>query len=124
MRWAYVIPRVVIVGLVWLFFQFGFDPLLLRGLIYSAQKAARAKVEMAGLSSQFFSPKLNSTSVRIADRKHPGTNLIEVETLHAKLETKPLLRKSFIVDEATVGGLKWGTPRSDTGLLDRASVSQ
>ncbi len=117
MRWAYVIPRVLIVGLGWLFFQFGFDPLLLRGLIYSAQKAARAKVEMAGMSSQFFSPKLHSTSVHIADRKHPGTNLIEVETLHAKLETKPLLMKSFIVDEATVRGLKWGTLRSDTGLL-------
>lgn len=117
MRWTYLLPRVILVGLVWAFFRFGFDPILRRGLIDASQRAARAKVEIDGLETTFFAPTLKAAGIRVADRKHPGTNLVEFAELHAKLEGVPLLKKSFVVEEATVRGLKWGTPRADSGLL-------
>lgn len=55
--------------------------------------------------------------MQIADRKHPGTNLVEFADLHAKIEGLPLLKRSYIVEEASVSGLQWGTKRADSGLL-------
>src|SRR5712691_5473890 len=126
MRWSYILPRAILLGLMWAFFHYGFDPLLRRGVVYSGQRAARAKVEIAGLSTTFFAPMLNANNVQVANRKQPGTNLAEFTNLHAKLETQPLLKKSFIVEEASVSGLKWDTKRADSGLLpgDQPDESQ
>ena len=117
MRWTYLLPRAILIGLVWAFFHYGFDPVLRRGMIYSGQRVARAKVEIAGLETTFFAPTIKAANVQIADRKHPGTNLVEFADLHAKIEGLPLLKRSYIVEEASVSGLQWGTKRADSGLL-------
>ncbi len=117
MRWTYLLPRAILIGLVWAFFHYGFDPVLRRGMIYSGQRAARAKVEIAGLGTTFFAPTIKAANVQVADRKHPGTNLVEFTDLYAKLELQPLLKKSYIVEEASVIGLQWGTKRADSGQL-------
>ena len=117
MRWTYLLPRVILVGLVWAFFHYGFDPVMRRGMIYSGQRAARAKVEIAGLDTTFFAPTIKAANVQVADRKHPGTNLVEFTDLHAKIEGLPLLKRNYIVEEANVSGLQWGTKRADSGLL-------
>ena len=117
MRWTYLLPRAILIGLVWAFFHYGFDPVLRRGMIYSGQRAARAKVEIIGLETTFFAPTIKAANVQVADRKHPGTNLVEFTDLHAKIELQPLLKKSYILEEASVSGLQWGTKRADSGLL-------
>jgi uncharacterized protein (TIGR03545 family) len=117
MRWTYLLPRAILVGLVWAFFQYGFDPLLRQGLTLTGERIARAKVEIADVATTFFPPSFRATQVKVADRGHPGTNLVEFGELRGQLELQPLLKRSFIVNEATVRGLKWGTPRSDSGLL-------
>ncbi len=117
MRWTYLLPRAILIGLVWAFFQYGFDPMLRRGMIYSGQRAARAKVELAGLETTFFAPTVKATNVQVADRKHPGTNLVEFTGLQAKVELQPLLKRNYILEEASVSGLQWGTKRADSGLL-------
>ncbi len=117
MRWTYLLPRAILIGLVWAFFQYGFDPLLRRGMIYSVQRAARAKVELAGLETTFFAPTIKATNVQVADRKHPGTNLFEFTGLQAKIELQPLLKRNYILEEASVSGLQWGTKRADSGML-------
>ena len=117
MRWSYILPRVILLGLVWAFFKYGFDPLVHRGMIYSGQRAAQAKVEINGLSTTFFAPSIKANGVQVANRKKPGTNLVEFTDLSGNLETAALLKKSFIVEEATLSGLRWGTKRADSGLL-------
>ncbi len=117
MRWSYLLPRAILIGLVWAFFHYGFDPVLRRGMIYTGQRVAHAKVEIVGLDTTFFAPTIKATNVQVADRKHPGTNLVEFTDLHAKIEMQPLLKRSYIVEEASVSGLQWGTKRADSGLL-------
>jgi hypothetical protein len=117
MRWTYLLPRAILIGLVWAFFHYGFDPVLRRGMIYTGQRVAHAKVEMAGLETTFFAPTIKASNVQVADRKHPGTNLVEFTGLHAKIEGLPLLKRNYIVEEASISGLQWGTKRTDSGLL-------
>lgn len=117
MRWKYIVPRVLLVVLVWVFFAFGFDPLLHRGLIGAGQKAIGAKVDLGRLRTNFFPPSLVAEHVRLANRDKPGTNLVEFDDLRLRLESDALQKKSYIIDEGTIAGLRWGTPREYSGLL-------
>jgi uncharacterized protein (TIGR03545 family) len=117
MRWKYIIPRALLLAAIWAFFTFAFDPLLHRELISFGEEAVSAKVEIAGVATGFFPPRLSIAGARVANHNEPGTNLIEFDALELHLETGPLLRKSYIVDKGSITGLCWGTPREDSGLL-------
>jgi uncharacterized protein (TIGR03545 family) len=117
MRWKYIVPRIVLVALVWAFFAFGFDPLLHRGLITAGQNAIGAKVDLASFETKFFPPSVSMRQALLANRDRPGTNLLEFDSASLRLEGAALLKKSYIIDEGTISGVRWGTPRADSGLL-------
>jgi uncharacterized protein (TIGR03545 family) len=117
-RWSYLITRGLVVATVWAFFAFLFDPLLRTGAITGGQKAAQAKVEIGGLATVLFPPRVHLESVAVANAKKPGTNLVQFESLEGDVDGMALLRGSYVIDKATVTGLTWGTERADSGLLD------
>ena len=124
MRWKYIIPRAVLLAVLWAFFTFALDPLLKRGLIRYGEDAASAKVDVGLVSTAFFPPRLAITEVRVADQKNPGTNLVDFDSLEMKFAGGPLLKKSYIVEEASISGLRWGTAREDSGLLPEAPAQR
>ncbi len=85
MRWKYLVPRIVIVGLVWSFFVWAFDPILRWSLVKTGQKMNGAKVDVLGLKTQFFPPAVELSGVQIADKGKPGRNLVEFETFRLQL---------------------------------------
>src|SRR5262245_38141297 len=111
MRWGYIIPRAVLLAGIWVFFAFAFDPLLKRELISIGEDAAAAKVDVAGVRTTLFPPRLAVERLRIANHKQPGTNLVEFDALTLNVAGGPLLKKLYIVNEGTLSGLRWGTPR-------------
>ncbi|MHC4878502.1 MAG: TIGR03545 family protein [Planctomycetota bacterium] len=123
-RWGYLISRGTIIALVWAFFAFLFDPLLRMGAITAGQQAAQAKVDIEGLDTELFPPRVNLTSVAVANSKEPGTNLVEFAELTGDVDGMALLRGSYVIDKATVTGLTWGTERDDSGLLDDTEVPE
>jgi len=117
-RWSYLVTRGLVVASVWAFFAFLFDPLLRTGAITGGQQAAGAKVEIAGLTTQLFPPRVHLESVAVANAKKPMTNLVEFESLEGDVDGMALLRGSYVIDKATVTGLTWNTDRAESGLLD------
>ena len=117
-RWSYLITRGLVVAVVWAFFTFLFDPLLRTGAITGGQKAAQAKVEIAGLTTTLFPPTVHLESVAVANAKKPMTNLVEFESLEGDVDGMALLRGSYVIDKATVSGLTWSTQRAESGLLE------
>jgi len=121
MRWKYLIPRGILLAMMWLFFTFTLDPLLKRAAIFSGQVTTGTRIDVAQLATGFFPPTIDVNETQVANRHSPGTNLIEWNHFHLSLEGGPLLKKSFIVDEASLTGLKFGTPRDDDGRSDDLS---
>jgi len=118
MRWTYLIPRLIILGIIWAFMAFGFDPLLRYSVVQTAQSITGAKADVPSLQTGFFPPKMFVNSVALASRTKPGTNLVEFDEMRLQMAGDPLLRKSFVVDEAVVTGVRFGTSRSDNGQLE------
>lgn len=123
-RWSYIITRGLVVAFVWAFFAYVFDPLIRFGAVQSAQAIVGAKVDVEEFSTDFFPPRMHIHGVAIANRKAPGTNLVEFESIEGEVDGLALMKKSYILNKATVTGLRWGTERSDSGLLDAAELEQ
>ena len=124
MRWGYIVPRVLLLAGIWAFFAFGFDPSLRMGAVYSAQKAVGAVVEIGAIKTGTSPLSVLASNVRIANHNAPGTNLIEFDSLMLDVSSDGLARRSLIVDEGDLTGLRWGTPRADSGLLPETPAQE
>ena len=119
MRWGYLIPRLIIVALIWAFMTYGLDPLLRRGAVNGLQAATGAKADIGNIETAFFPQAATVKSVALADRNKPGRNLVEFDVMTLKFAGDALLRRSYVVDEATITGIELGTFRDDDGQLER-----
>ena len=72
MRWSYLIPRLMIVALIWAFFAFGFDPALRYGATETLQAVTGAKADVGEVVTEFFPPRVTVDSFALADRSKPG----------------------------------------------------
>ena len=117
-RWSYLITRGLVVGSVWALFAYGFDPLLREAAITTGQLAAGAKVDVSGLTTKFFPPRVVVSNVAIANSEAPETNLVEFVEFRGTVSGMALMRGSYVIDEAVVTGLTWNTPRAESGRLD------
>ena len=118
MRWGYLVPRGVIVFVFWTFFAFAFDPLFRWGLVGALQHVTGAKADVATLQTSFFPSSVSLGNVQLADPDEPMTNLIEFDQLQFQLESDPLMQRKFVIEKGTLTGLHWGTPRTESGLLE------
>ncbi len=117
MRRSYILPRLVLLAFVWAFFFFAFDPLVKWGIIKGLEKGAKAKVEIAALHTTFLHPSLRLTGFAVADSGAEYRNLVEFSELSFSAEGAPLLEKKLVVDNASLSGLRFGTPRKTSGKL-------
>ncbi len=117
MRWSYIVPRLVLLVLVWVFSVFAFDPLLKWAMIKGLEKAAKAKVEISSVKTTFLHPSLVINGLTVADSSEKYANLVQFSRLAFSAEGAPLLEKKLVVDEASLTGLRFGTPRKTSGLL-------
>ena len=118
MRWSYLIPRLIIVGLIWAFFAFGFDPALRYGATQTLQSVTGAKADIRQLTTGFFPPRMSIDGVALASARKPGTNLVQFDRMNLRLAGQPLLRRCYVVDEAVVTGVRFNTSRNDSGQLE------
>lgn len=117
MRWSYLAPRLVLLVLVWAFSVFAFDPLLKWAMIKGLEKAAKAKVEISSVKTTFLHPSLVINGLTVGDSSEEYANLLQFSRLELSAEGAPLLEKKLVVDEASLTGLRFGTPRKTSGFL-------
>ncbi len=112
MRYSYILPRFILLTAIWGFFYFAFDPILKWSLEKSIGKAVKAEVEINILDTSFLPPKLYMAEVKIGDGKDEYKNLLEFAEMKFEIQAAPLLKKKFIINEASLSGLKFGTKRT------------
>lgn len=117
MRWSYIAPRLVLLLVVWAFSFFAFDPLLKWGLVKGIEKGTKARAEIASVKTTFMPPSLRIRDVTVADPDKEFSNLVQFSELTFAAEGAPLLEKKFVVDEGSLKGLRFGTPRKTSGKL-------
>jgi len=118
MRWTYIIPRLMIISLLWGFLAYGVDPLLRYETVQSFQSITGAKVDVAELTTTYFPPSFTIQRMALASAGRPGKNMVEFDELHVKLESHSLSRRRFVIEDGHIDGLRFDTRRPDDGQLE------
>ncbi|MFA5140601.1 MAG: TIGR03545 family protein [Elusimicrobiota bacterium] len=106
--------------LVWLAAALFLDPWLRRALVRYGQAAAGAKVEVGALRSSLFRGSLSLSGVAVADKNEPMKNIVEFDAAVLRVSRRAALRGRIVVSEASLNGLRFGTPRKTSGALPRS----
>ena len=123
-RRSYVVGRLVVLGIFWLFFALAFDPLLRIALEKAGSAALGAKVEIGKLRTGFLPPRVELRRFAAADPGEPMRNIVEFGEARFALEGRPLLERKFVIGVSELTGLAWGTPRKTSGALPKAPPSK
>ena len=116
-RWKYFIPVVVIVAALLLFFIVFFDPLAARAIESVGSKVNGAKVEIDGFKTKFFAGRVEIARLQVTDRKAPMQNVIETAGVSFQLSPAEVLKKRFVISDASLHGLQFNTPRKTSGAI-------
>ena len=122
-RWSYLIPRLLILGLIGMAIWMGADPLIRLALIKSGENAIGAKVEIAQVRTSLTTGMVYLKDLRIADPRNPMRNMVQAEMAYIKLDPKHLLKNEFVIESGKTSLIQFGTPRTDSGRLERSPAS-
>jgi len=116
-RWSFIIPAIVIIALVWLFFVFYFDTYLKKAFISAGETVFGAKVEIGSVKTRFTRFSVDVRDVKIGDKDNEFKNLADIDDVNFAVRFIPLLSKKVIIDNMSVEGFKWGTSRKTSCKL-------
>ncbi len=98
--------------------------LLVDGMIESAieragTQAVGARVDLAAADLTLFPLGLTLSGLQVTDPKKPMTNAVEVKRISFLMDGLNLLHRKVIVEEMTVDGVRFGTPRKASGAIGK-----
>ena len=117
-RMARLVVLGVLVGAV-IVFNFAFkDRLVTRGAESLLEGVFEAQAELSGVQFRPFQGEIAFSSLIIADADAPMQNLVELSSGVLRIDSWQLINGHVLIDELTVDGLQFGTPRERSGALD------
>ena len=116
-RFTYLIPRVVIIGLIALILWVSSDPLVRRVVVNKLENATGAKVEIRHLRTSLTNQKIFLKEVSIADPRSPMKNLLQAEMAYVELDPQSLLRRQVVIEHGQTSQVVFGAPRTESGAL-------
>nr|HMN69551.1 TIGR03545 family protein [Bdellovibrionales bacterium] len=116
-RWEAVIPIVVIVALVGLYFSLFFDGHMRRALEYVGTQVNGAEVNVGRLSTSFLGASLELDDIQITDKNKPERNTVQVGAIRFKMLWDALLRAKVVVEESSILNIQALTPRKSPGYV-------
>ncbi len=116
-RWERVGPVSAVLLIFILLVIFLLDPFLKWAMIKGGEGAFGARVEIAAVKTQLRKGRLSVRGLQVADKSEPMKNLFQWNEATFDFRSLPLLEKKVVIDEASLAGLRFGTPRKISGEL-------
>jgi uncharacterized protein (TIGR03545 family) len=104
----------VIIGLIWFVVL---DSVIERIIERTGTAMVGAKVELDSADLSLAPLGLTLTRVQVTDPDAPMTNAVEVARIAFTMDPLNLLRRKVIIDEMTLGGVRFQTPRKRSGAI-------
>ncbi|MEM7312539.1 MAG: hypothetical protein AAF497_05250, partial [Planctomycetota bacterium] len=117
-RLRYLIPRLTLLALAALFLLLAINPIIQSSIVRSIQSITGARVEIANVRSSWRESRLQLENFAVADPHESMKNLFEADLVDLQQDRSELLRRRAVVRRGRVIGLKVGSDRTTSGLLN------
>ncbi len=117
LRLEAIIPIAIICTTTYLYFLLFFDSHLKALIEWGGYNTVGAEVDVASLKTSFTEGSIRITGIQLTDAEEPTRNLFEVGDIRFNLQWDALLRVKFVVEEAAVENIKYGTARTRPGRV-------
>jgi len=105
----------LLVGLLWWLFA---DRLVEQAIERTGSSVVGAKVELDAVDLRPSEGAVHLTHLQVANPEAPMRNLLEADRISVDLLLGPLLEKKVVVQDLTVTGVRFDTPRKTSGALE------
>ncbi len=112
-----VVPMLIVVGLIVLYFSLFFDAHLRRGLEYGATQANGAEVNIGRLQTSVFKASMLIGDVQMTDPMQPMQNRVQIDEVRFRMLWDALLRGKVMIDEAIIEDVQIDTVRKRAGKV-------
>lgn len=116
-RWGGIIPFVVVIGLLYVYFFFFFDAHMRSLIEWSGYKALGSEVNVDHFSSSFIKGNFKINRIQITDAENPKTNSIEINEVRFDVNMDALLRLKFVIEDMGVDGIQFAAARKTAGKV-------
>lgn len=123
-RWKALIPFLLVAALIYVFAVYYMDRWLRLTLMEQGSRINGAFVEIDSLRLSFLQSRLVVQGIQATDSEDLMRNRFEINSVVADLKFLSLLKKKVVIENATVGGVQWSTPRKKPGRIPKAWLSK
>ena len=120
-RWKGIVPLVLLLALIAVAWVLYLDTFVEHSIEDTGAEVVGARVDLASADVRLSEGTLRLSGLQVADPASPMRNLFEAGEIVASLAPRPLLQKKVIIDSVVVRGVKFGTPRTESGALENPS---
>lgn len=110
MKWGYLIPRLVVVLLMWGFCQFGFDPTLRLAGQYGLAAASRRQTRVGTVTTQFWPPRMEVAHVEVCEDDRLDQAELTAESIRVEMDEDAFRQRRWIAKEMAIEGVEWNVP--------------
>ncbi len=118
-RWPGVIAFAVVTVLLAAVWWLLVDGMIECAIERAGTQAVGAKVELAAADLTLIPLGLTLTGLQVTDPDAPMTNAVEISRISFLMDGLNLLRRKIIINEMTVDGVRFGTPRKTSGAIGK-----
>lgn len=114
-RWSYILPRLIIIGLISLALWISADSLTRMAIVNSIQNHTGGEVSIGQIRCSLGNQKLYLQEVVIADPNAKNRNLAQADMAYLEFDASALWSRNFIVTDGQTSRLMFGTPQAPVG---------
>ena len=116
-RWKAILPLLLFTALIVALWTLYVDRVIRKTVEFVGTDVMGARVELDGASLHSLRGLLVLDHLQVTDPRSPMTNLVEVGEIVAQLNVRALLEKKAVVETLAVRGVRFGTPRRESGAI-------
>lgn len=116
-RWKVFLPAVVMSALVVWFAIYRLDSWLKHQIENTVSAVTGTRTNISSLNLSLRKSRLQIERLQIASAKEEFQNAVDFSEIVIDFQSLPLLEKRFVIDDFSIKGIDWKTPRKTSGFL-------
>jgi len=123
-RWQGLVLFVLVMALIGVFWFFLADRIVKHAIQLAGTRLVGAQVELAEADLHLLPLGITLSELQVTNPDRPMSNALQAGSIELSLDSMNLLRRKLIIDTLSLDGIRFNTPRSQSGAVPSSDSDQ